>query len=359
MNETDGDNGHQSVKIICCGCNKSMSEEPSLCVCCRKAAVCLRCCPLDSIVINPTSSMWSWNSCLRLSIHSLLTSIANKLNIVDDIQSEVLLLQDEFKQMSRQNEQTSLDEVFNLWFCQGKKKCRDIERNTNAFYSEKWKTQILQKKLFHMNIHRRNSFIVSTGANNKKRKREVRQIEVVQGNKSNNNSRFKGLKPVEPKPPRNHYFLSRVDNSVDISILVEYCIAHNLDALLGSREIPCRSSDQKSFHLVFPANKTDLVESSDTWPENIVLRRYFFRWWGLFITQNSERWSICGKLTTKTYLWVSMECKVFEKQTWNFINNFSGKWFIISCGHGNTVFRIYRFSWKNFRWKKLLWLSYQ
>ena len=81
------------------------------------------------------------------------------------------------------------------------------KKDTNAeTYSGQFKNPTIAHKLFKMNNHRRNSSNVSTGDNNKNRKREVREIEVVRGNKSNNNSCFKGVKPVKRKPPRKTLF---------------------------------------------------------------------------------------------------------------------------------------------------------
>ena len=54
----------------------------------------------------------------------------------------------------------------------------------------------------------------------------------------------------------------------------EYCDSKGLEPKAG-RELPSKRPDMKSYHVIFPLSKEELVQPSETWPENIILRRYF------------------------------------------------------------------------------------
>ena len=82
-----------------------------------------------------------------------------------------------------------------------------------------------------------------------------------------------GVKPSE-REERRHYFLSRVSSTVDTTMLNDYCKEKNL-TLLGCRELPSKRADMKSFHVVIPVNERIVAEKAETWPENIIVCRYF------------------------------------------------------------------------------------
>ena len=257
MNITGDGRGHQPESYICCACNGLSSDEPTRCLWCQKATICVECCPMDAISVKSGSTAWSCSSCSKLSIPNLLTSIAEKLNKIDAIQSEVILLRNDLKlSMERKDHQTDVFTVCN---------------SKPDTYAEQAKKMTIPQRIFKMD--RRNSSCSESNAENtKKRKREVAKVDVVLGKKTD--AVLKGVKPADRKPPRKHYFISRVEKDVDISSLVNYCKAQNLGQPLACRELPSKNLNQKSFHLVFPEDKSELVESSDIWPEHISVR-YF------------------------------------------------------------------------------------
>ena len=55
---------------------------------------------------------------------------------------------------------------------------------------------------------------------------------------------------------------------------MDFCDSQNVDSI-ACREPPSWNKNFKSFHIVCPEEKTDTIECADTWPEDIILRRYY------------------------------------------------------------------------------------
>ena len=74
--------------------------------------------------------------------------------------------------------------------------------------------------------------------------------------------------------------------------LLEYCQQKEMDPI-ACRELPSMRQNVKSFHLVIPEAKMDIAESSDTWPEHVILRRYFLndeaRSWLKTVNETSQQ----------------------------------------------------------------------
>ncbi len=88
---------------------------------------------------------------------------------------------------------------------------------------------------------------------------------------------FQGTQPKPKGAPRRHYFVSRVAPEVTTEALLEHCKKQNLSPT-ACRELPSQRPDVKSFHLILPESKSDLAELNETWPEHVILRRYFLNY---------------------------------------------------------------------------------
>lgn len=113
---------------------------------------------------------------------------------------------------------------------------------------------------------------VSSDGGSKRKKLEINPVTVITG--SSSSGQLKGVEPKPRFPPRRHYFISRLSTEVNETNLVQYCQEKKMEPI-ACRELPSKRPDMKSFHIVFPETKVELIESEDAWPEHIILRRYF------------------------------------------------------------------------------------
>ena len=138
------------------------------------------------------------------------------------------------------------------------------------------KAQSSRNPLFHR-LTRRDSVSSNSsdvaGGKRKLRKLSPVKVPVVTGS-CNTNVSVKGVEMKPRNPPRRHYFIIRLSNDVNEETLRTYCIDSGL-IVHGCRELPSERSDLKSFHIIFPESQLTIAEDSSTWPEHVILRRYF------------------------------------------------------------------------------------
>ena len=122
-------------------------------------------------------------------------------------------------------------------------------------------------------------------------RKKVVDVNVVKGSQTGSTS-FTGIELKPRGAPRRHYFVSRVSTNITKESLLEYCQQKELDPI-ACRELPSMRQNVKSFHLVIPEAKMDIAESSDTWPEHVILRRYFLndeaRSWLKTVNESSQQ----------------------------------------------------------------------
>ena len=207
---------------------------------------------------------WICDECSKLSIKNLVLQLNLKLQKLDKIESD----KTEVKQALIASHDK---DVFTV--CTGNE---IVEAPSNPWHKPSYAQKVIEtnpaRNILGIRKNRRDSAFSVTSDRSKKWKRSVNEVAVLQGNKTN--ATFQGVQPKLKLPPRKHYFVSRVPVTVDTDSLLRYCNDQNLNPL-ACRELPSRNQQVKSLHIIFPDDKTELVECSDTWPENIILRRYF------------------------------------------------------------------------------------
>ena len=248
---------------LCAGCNCTMEQCSTLCMWCASAGLCKECDPFTDYILQCGSVQWSSEECSGVTPTRILSQLNAKLNKLNKIESDVSEIKESITN-------TQDDNIFNEPSAAETAKLlvNPINRPT---YAQKVVGPNPPRPYFNFQNCKDGHFSVSSDKS-KKRKRSVNEIAIVQGSKTN--ASFQGVQPKPRLPPRRHYFISRVPQSIDTASLLDYCNEQNMKPL-ACRELPSRNRQLKSFHVVFPEDTTELVESTETWPANIILRRYF------------------------------------------------------------------------------------
>ena len=296
-NDGDG-NGHSPHKCACC--DEDIGEDDNVLTCelCSFRFIKTTCVGM-SAKIACGSIQWKCPECSKISTANLLQQIMSKLSKIDEIGKDVEILKSQ-----NRNERRGYTHVASLNRMDSKGNGASLNRldskgnsaylhesvathDDNAELTESQNcTQVVSKQLYESYADRtkaslnpffrrnqRRDSISSQVSGSREKRRRVSPVKVPVVTGTATASTVKGVKSAE-REVRRHYFLSRVTTDVDIDVLKEYCKEKNL-TVLGCRELPSKRKDMKSFHIVVPAAECLIAEDSDTWPEDIILRRYF------------------------------------------------------------------------------------
>ena len=239
-------NGH-SHKCSCCESTIADDDDELSCDMCRSRCIKGACIGLTSAAVTCGSIQWRCPDCSKISTLSIFEQILLKMNKIDKLEKDV-------ESLKSQNF-TSKPETF-----------ANVAKLNKSCPSG------------IINPFRRNqrtdstSSQVSVTRTEKRRRTSPVKVPVLVGTSAASTS-IKGVKTSE-REERRHYFLSRVSSTVDTTRLNDYCKEKNL-TLLGCRELPSKRADMKSFHVVILVNESIVAEKAETWPENIIVRRYF------------------------------------------------------------------------------------
>ena len=307
-NDGDG-NGHSPHKCACC--DEDIGEDDNVLTCelCSFRFIKTTCVGM-SAKIACGSIQWKCPECSKINTANLLQQIMSKLSKIDEIGKDVEILKSQ-----NRNERRGYTHVASLNRMDSKGNGASLNRldskensaylhesvathDDNAELPESQNcTQVVSKQLYESYADRtkgktvvamagshgslnpffrrnqRRDSISSQVSGSREKRRRVSPVKVPVVTGTATASTVKGVKSAE-REVRRHYFLSRVTTDVDIDVLKEYCKEKNL-TVLGCRELPSKRKDMKSFHIVVPAAECLIAEDSDTWPEDIILRRYF------------------------------------------------------------------------------------
>ena len=277
------DENDESILLNCGSCSES-SGKLTLCIWCSRTGLCKKCLDPSALPYVCGTLKWCCSACSKLNLTEYLCLISSKLSKLEKIETDVTEIKQSLKQTidaATEPEQLSNHMIMptNGSYTRGFSGplSNHSAMPTIGSYSGAVKTSMTlnpAKQMFEKsNKPRRESTnSISSDASRKRRRTTVTEVAVVQGKRSD--TVFKGVKPAPRKPPRKHYFLSRVPPSIDKSAVMDSCHSQILDPI-ACRELPSRNKNLRSFHIVFPEEKTDMIECADTWPEDIILRRYF------------------------------------------------------------------------------------
>ena len=266
------DNGHSPKKCTCCDEDIGQGDNVLTCDVCNFRCIKTTCVGMSTTVACG-SIQWKCPDCSKISTANLFQQIMSKLNKIDEIGKDVELLKSQNRNKRGQSyANVAAHDVVELPMSQNS---IESSKQLSESYADRTKINAVTHgslNPFLLRNQRRDSqSSQASGSREKRRRVSPVKVPVVTGTATA--STIKGVKSSE-REERRHYFLSRVAANVDTDVLKNYCKEKNL-TVLGCRDLPSKRKDMKSFHIVIPAAESTIAENADTWPEDIILRRYF------------------------------------------------------------------------------------
>ena len=270
-----------SAPTSCVSFKTAYETDTITCEICGINSVHIQCLGIDPYIVSVGKMSWKCDDCASISIASLLSKILPKLDVLSTDMNEVKKSLADMRQPNVVQKPSYLERL-----TKGGPKSnpfpelrRERAESTASNKSERKKRKLRNQQTDDLELDAPSlvdtedeTFQPSNKVRNNKRK--VIPVHVLTGSKTDGNSTLSGVELKPRGPPRRHYFVSRVSSNVTTEILMNYCLHKDLEPI-ACRELPSMRQNVKSFHLVLPESKMDIAESSDTWPEHVILRRYF------------------------------------------------------------------------------------
>ena len=263
----------------CVVCELGCESDTILCEICD-----VKCVHVDCLGVVPQQAStgtvsWRCTACSNFSLPSLLSRLMVKMDVVDHLAADIVNIKETLSQIAPKDPYLNalskdLDKSANVF----KHVPRDRIESNASDKSERKKRKLRNQQVDPEQNTGECSLLANADVGNQHEsagrvKKHVRQVAVVNGT-SSTSSQLAGVELKQRYNPRRHYFVSRVSSNVDQDALMKYCETKMLSPI-ACRELPSRRADVKSFHLILPEDKSELAEQSETWPQHVILRRYF------------------------------------------------------------------------------------
>ena len=286
-----------TTNIKCASCEVACDSDIITCEICGLYAIHIQCLGNDPFHISVGKMSWKCDNCANVSIASLLSTILPKLDALSSDMSMVKNSITEMKQSNAPQRPSYLDAL-----SKGVPKMNPfLDRRERLDSAASNRSERKKRKLKNQQENEATDFTVDlteTEDEDMRPKNDARtsrkkvvNVNVVKGSQTGSTS-FTGVELKPRGAPRRHYFVSRVSTNITKESLHEYCQQKEMDPI-ACRELPSMRQNVKSFHLVIPEAKMDIAESSDTWPEHVILRRYFLndeaRSWLKTVNETSQQ----------------------------------------------------------------------